>query len=134
MDLDFRVVSLSAVFAFFAGFALWPPRAVYWSELTPIFTPGGTILLVGVAAVALGAAFELLTDADLQAFAAGTVVAYVVGAVLIALLLGPESPVHLVWYALLGLCLFAGVASIAAYRRMDVEVGRLRCFDRASGE
>lgn len=122
MDLDWRDVATSAVFAFLAGVALWPPRSVYWSELAAILGGGPTILLVGVAAVALGAAFEYLTETALRPVAAGTVIAYVVGAVLIALLLGPDSPVHLVWYALLGLCLFAGVASVAMFRRMDVEV------------
>lgn len=122
MHLEWRDVALSGAFAFLAGLALWPPRAVYWAELTPIFGAGGTILLVGVAAVVLGAAFEYLTDVDLHPFAAGTASAYAVGAVAIAFVLGPDSPVHLVWYGLLALCLSSGVASVAVYRRMDVEV------------
>lgn len=122
MHLDWRGVSVSAAFALFAGLALWPPRGVYWAELAEVLGGGPTILLVGVAAVVLGVAFEYLTDVDVGDFAAGTAVAYVVGGVLVAVLLGPDSPVHLAWYALLGLCLFAGVASLAVYRRMDVEV------------
>lgn len=122
MHVDWRDVAVSAAFVFFAGLALWPPRAVYWAELTPLLGPGPTILLVGVVAVVLGVAFEYLADVDVEDVAVGAVIAYVVGASLIALLLGADSPVHLVWYALLGLCMFAGVASVAVYRRMDVEV------------
>lgn len=100
---------LSALFATFAGATLWPLGAVYWSPL------GGALSLAVVAtlAFALGAAFARVTGVRPGAFAAGGVAAYAVGMVAVEATIGPDSPVHLLLYAGLLVCLLVGVVAVA---------------------
>lgn len=110
MGSPFRIVAASAVFALLAGAALWPPRAVYWTRLGAAVGDAVALALVGLLALALGAAFTRAASVAVRPFAVGVAVAYVVGMVAIAALLAPDSPVHLVWYAVLGACLVGGAA------------------------
>jgi hypothetical protein len=73
-------------------------------------------------AVVLGTAYQFLTDVDPVAYLAGSVVAYVVGMVAIAAALAADSPVHLVQYAVLTVCLFVGFASVLVYRRGELDL------------
>jgi len=110
MPSTLRSVAVSAAFVFLVGAVLWPPRAVYWTRLAAVVGDGVTLAVVGLLALALGAAFARTTAVDARAVAAGGVVAYVVGMVLIEATLTPDSPVHFVWYAALGACLVGGAA------------------------
>lgn len=126
MTLHRRDVARSAVAAFLAGVALWPPRAVYWTRLATVAGDGVTLWVVALLAVALGAAFAWLTGADLPSFAGGGLVAYAVGMVAIDVALSPDSPAHLVWYAALLACLVGGAALRKRYERDRVSPQRSR--------
>lgn len=110
MALHRRSVAGSAVAAFLAGLALWPPRAVYWTRLAAVVGDGVTLAVVCLLAVTLGAGFQRVTGADLPSFAVGGLVAYAVGMAAIEVWLPPDSPAHLVWYAVLLACLVGGAA------------------------
>jgi hypothetical protein len=110
MGSPLRAVAASAAFALLAGAALWPPRAVYWHRLAAAVGDAVTLALVGLLALALGAAFTRVASVAVRPFVVGAAVAYVVGMGAIAALLAPDSPVHLVWYAALGACLVGGAA------------------------
>jgi hypothetical protein len=110
MPTTLRSVTASAAFALLAGAALWPPRAVYWTRLAAVVGDAVTLALVGLLDLALGAAFAWVAGVAVRPFAVGVAVAYAVGMVAIDLLLAPDSPVHLVWYAALGACLVGGAA------------------------
>jgi len=110
MALHRRAVARSAVATFLAGLALWPPRAVYWTRLEVVVGDAVTLALVALLAVGLGAVLARVVGADLPSFAVGGSVAYAVGMAAIEVWLSPDSPVHLVWYAALLVCLVAGAA------------------------
>ena len=110
MALHRRAVAGSAVAALLAGLALWPPGAVYWTRLAAVVGDGVTLVLVGLLAVALGAVLARVVGADLPSFAVGGSVGYAVGMAAIEVWLSPDSPVHLVWYAALLVCLVGGAA------------------------
>lgn len=122
MTIDWRDVVTSAAFAFLAGLVLWPPGAIYWSEVAGLVGGGPTLAMVGTAAVVLAVAFEYVADVSLPSFALGTVLAYAAGMVAILVALSPDSPVHLLWYALLAVCLFVGAVSVVVFKRGDVDV------------
>jgi hypothetical protein len=111
-SLSLRSVVASAAVVALAGLALWPPRAVYWTRLARVVGDGVTLAAVCLLALALGAAFARVTGVGVCSVAAGGVVAYVLGMVAIEAALRPESPVHLVWYAVLVGCLVGGAALV----------------------
>lgn len=108
MALQPRAVTGSAVVTFLAGLALWPPRAVYWTRLAALVGDGPTLAIVCLLAFALGMAFVWLSGVDTRSFALGGLAAYVVGMAAIEMLVRPDSPAHLVWYAALLACLVGG--------------------------
>ncbi|AXG09729.1 hypothetical protein [Haloplanus rubicundus] len=110
MALHRRSVAGSAVATFLAGLALWPPRAVYWMRLAAVVGDGVTLAVVCLLAVTFGAAFAWLTGVDVLSFAVGGGVAYAAGMVAIEVWFLPDSPAHLVWYAVLLACLVGGAA------------------------
>jgi hypothetical protein len=110
MALHRRAVAGSAVAVFLAGLALWPPRAVYWTRLAAVVGDGVALSVVCLLAAAVGAAFAWLTGVGVRPVAVGGLVAYAVGMVAIEVWLSPDSPAHLVWYAVLLVCLVGGVA------------------------
>lgn len=105
-----RTVAVSAAFAAVAGLALWPPGAVYWTAVAAAVGEAATLALVVVAALALGGAFGALTGVDVQAFAAGAALAYLLGMAAVAVARSPDSPVHLFLYGGIAVCLVAGTA------------------------
>jgi len=108
---DARAITASVVFTVVAGFALWPPRAVYWTAVAAAVGETATLALVVALAVALGAAFESVTGVGVRAFAVGAALAYLLGMATVALALSPDSPAHLVLYGAIDGCLLAGVAA-----------------------
>jgi hypothetical protein len=86
------------------------PEAVHWTRLAAVVGDGVTLSVVCLLAVTLGVAFAWLTGVDVPSFAVGGVVAYAVGMAAIEVWLSPDSPAHLVWYAVLLACLVGGVA------------------------
>ena len=110
MALHRRAVAGSAVAAVLAGLALWPPRAVYWTQIAAVVGDGVTLAVVCLLAAALGAAFAWLTGVDVPSFAVGGLLAYAAGMVAIEVWLSPDSPAHLVWYAVLLASLVGGAA------------------------
>lgn len=107
---ELRQVLSSAVFAFVAGAVLWPPGAVYWTAVAAVVGDGVALAAVGVLAVLLGAAFARTTAVDLSRVAAGGVLAYVAGMVVVDVGFEPESPGHYVLYGGLLVALVAGAA------------------------
>jgi hypothetical protein len=103
---DRRDAAASALFAFLAGVALWPPRAVYWTALAAVVGDGPTLAVVA----ALAAAFVRATGVAVVDLARGVLLAYVVGMAAIEATIRPDSPVHLVGYGALAACLVAGGA------------------------
>ena len=110
MRSPLRTVAASAAFVFLAELVLWPPRAVYWTRLAAVVGDGFTLVFVGLVALSLGVVFAWITGVAVQPFALGAFAAYVVGMIAIEVVLTPNSPVHLVWYAALSTCLVGGVA------------------------
>lgn len=97
-------------FAFVAGYALWPPRNVYWDV---IFSGDGGILLIALLlflSLLLGAVFGAITGIRLTTFVSGGCIAYFVGMWLIERVLDPISPVHFIGYGVLLVGLVVGVA------------------------
>ncbi|MGM0372649.1 MAG: hypothetical protein ACQEQJ_09145 [Halobacteriota archaeon] len=108
MHRTFREAALGWAFVLLAGWALWPPRAVYWSALAEVAGAPLTLLLVGALAVGLGFAVGFLRGVAVRPFVAGALLAYGSGMLAIEVVVRPESPVHLLLYgALLG-CLVGG--------------------------
>ncbi|WP_049929981.1 hypothetical protein [Halosimplex carlsbadense] len=105
-----RTVAVSAVFAAVAGLALWPPGGVYWTAVAAAVGETATLALVVVAALALSGAFGALTGVGVRAFAVGAALAYLLGMAAIAVAISPDSPVHLLLYGGIAVCLVAGVA------------------------
>ncbi|WP_254763845.1 hypothetical protein [Natrinema marinum] len=103
-------VAASAVLAFVAGFALWPPRHVYWSRVANALGEPLTLALVVVLAVIVGSGAVALLEVRFAEFAAGGLIAYVAGMALIAIVIEPISPVHLVLYGGLLACFVLGAA------------------------
>jgi hypothetical protein len=110
MGRQLRAVARSAVVAFVAGLALWPPRAVYWKRLAGLVGDGVTLVVVLLVALGVGVAVTWLSGVGVRSFAGGGLVAYAVGMVAIEVALSPDGPAHLVWYAALLCCFVAGVA------------------------
>ena len=102
------VASGVAVFAF--GYLLWPPGRVYWTAVSDAI--GGTLTLVVVAGVAIAFGFLLRRATPIRpaAFAAGGLLAYLLGTVLIESTTTPDSPVHRYWYGFLLLATIVGHA------------------------
>ncbi|GAB6862255.1 hypothetical protein ACFR97_13365 [Haloplanus litoreus] len=114
-----REVAGSAAFALLSGLVLWPPGDVYWRRLAALVGDGPTLGVVLLAAVALGVGFASVTAVGVWRFLAGGTVAYVVGMAAVEAVSTPDSPVHLVWYGGILVCLVAGVA----LRRRAIGVG-----------
>ncbi|WP_459193363.1 hypothetical protein [Halosimplex sp. J119] len=115
---DARGVAASAAFTAAAGIALWPPRAVYWTAVAERIGDVPTLAVVIAAAIALGGAFAIVSDVRPREFAAGAALAYVLGMAAIAVVIAPESPVHLGLYGGIALCLVAGAVA-ATLRSTD---------------
>jgi hypothetical protein len=86
------------------------PEAVHWTRLAAVVGDGVTLSVVCLLAVTLGVAFAWLTDVDVPSFAVGGLLAYAVDMAAIEVWLSPDSPAHLVWYAVLLVCLVGGAA------------------------
>ncbi|SEQ33232.1 hypothetical protein [Natrinema salaciae] len=110
-------VAASAVLAFVAGVALWPPRHVYWVRVSSVLGESLTLGAVGVLAVIVGVVAVALLELRLSAFVGGVLLAYAVGMALIAVVLEPISPVHLVLYGGLIACFVLG--AVITTRRRD---------------
>lgn len=103
-------VVIGGVFAFVAGYALWPPRNVYWGV---IFGGDGGILLIALLMflpLLLGAVFGAITGIRLTTFVSGGGIAYLVGMWLIERVYDPISPVHFIGYGVLLVGFIVGVA------------------------
>lgn len=101
-------VLLSWILVLVVGIGLWPPRAVYWESVATHIGDGPTLLIVGVVALLVGVAIHWATSITLYSFVIGSIAAYVSGMAAIAVVLEPDSPVHLVLYAAILLCLIGG--------------------------
>lgn len=121
MDLDVRGVAVSAVAVFVAGLALWPPGSIYWSEVAGDLGGGPTLALVGTVAVVFGVVVASVLDVEMTSFGGGTVLAFA-GLATVATLSSPDPPVYVVWYGLLGICVFVGATAVLVYRRGSVEL------------
>lgn len=128
MPATVRDVLTSAFFVLAAMTALWPPRAVYWERVSAVVGDGPTLVLVGVVAVGLGGVFARLTGVSSRSFATGTVLAYATGMVAITPVLSPDSPAHLVWYAVLAVAILAGATV------WHVHAGRVDLLGRSASE
>jgi len=100
----------AATVALLAGLLLWPPGAVYWTGVADALGDGATLALVSTLALVLGAWFARTSAFALVHIFVGSVIAYGLGMVAIESLLRPDSPAHLVWYAILLACLLGGAA------------------------
>ena len=120
MALAYRDVLVSGLFALAALAVLWPPGAVYWTRVANVLGNGPTLAIVGVVATGLAVAFARVTDVGVRRFALGTSAAVIAVTVGIALLLSPDSPVHVFLYAALAGCLVAGVALWRHADRLDL--------------
>ncbi|MFC7140752.1 hypothetical protein ACFQMA_13090 [Halosimplex aquaticum] len=113
--MNARATGISAVFAAVAGAALWPPQAVYWTAVAERIGEAPTLAVVIAVAVGLGGAFATIADIRPQEFAIGAATAYGLGMAAIAVVIAPDSPVHLGLYGGILLCLVAG--AVGAGRR-----------------
>jgi len=111
-DTESRSAEIAAAtaLALVAGLLLWPPGAVYWSDVANVLGDGVTLALVSTLAVVLGAWFARTAAFALVHIFVGGVIAYGLGMVAIEVLLQPNSPAHLVWYGALLACLLGGAA------------------------
>lgn len=91
----------SAAITLVLGLALWPPEAVYWTALADRVGDPPTLALVALLSIGLGAWLARTTEFGPGVVLGGGVLAYAVGMVGIEVALAPNSPVHLVWYAIL---------------------------------
>ena len=98
-------------------FGLWPPGAVYWTAVAAVLGEAPTLFAVALLAVGLGAWFGRTTAIPPAHLLAGALLAYAVGMLAIEWLLAPDSPAHLVLYALLLGGLLAGAALWWSARR-----------------
>ena len=108
MGKDLREIALSWIFVLLVGWILWPPRAVYWQSLAKYVGDPLTLLTVGILALGSGFAFVHLTTVQARPLVAGAGLAYLSGMVVIETVLAPDSPVHLILYGGLLLCLVSG--------------------------
>lgn len=106
-------VAGSALFALVVGAVLWPPGAVYWTALAAVVGDGPTLAVVALLGAGAGAAFVRGTGVSWHDLTRGALVAYVVGMAAIEAGMTPDSPVHLVGYGALAVCLVGGGAVAA---------------------
>lgn len=104
-------IAVGGLLAAVGGALIWPPRYVYWTAVADVVGAPVTLLLVAGICVGLGAAVGLFAPISPRNFAGGGLVAYLVGMVLIESILAPESPVHLMLYGGVLVCLVVGVAA-----------------------
>ncbi|PCR90797.1 hypothetical protein [Natrinema ejinorense] len=109
-------VLVCSLLAFVVGYALWPPRHVYWEGVARVIGEPLTLALVGLLAVGVGLVAGGLLEFSIVEFVAGGVIAYAAGMALIEYVLTTDSPVHFLLYGVLLLCFSLGV-SIGAFRR-----------------
>jgi len=111
-DAEARLAEIAAatVFSIMSGLLIWPPGAVYWTDVANALGDGITLTLVSTLAVVLGAWFARTSAFALVHIFVGGVIAYGLGMAAIAVLLHPTSPAHLVWYGALLACLLGGAA------------------------
>lgn len=107
---EVKEVVLSGVFAFVAGFCLWPPRRNYWASLLGPSSGYIAIAVVILLSILLGTGFEQITDVRLLSFVVGGIIAYIVGMWWIEIEMEPISPVHLILYGVVLIGLVGGVA------------------------
>lgn len=115
-------VAAATAFVLVAGFALWPPRGVYWTGVADVVGEGPTLVLVVALAAGLGAWFVRTAAFAVRHLVAGGLLAYVAGMAAIEVVLAPDGPAHLVWYGVLLAALVAGGLGWATVER----VGRSR--------
>ena len=108
MQKTLREAALSWVFVLLGGWVLWPPRAVYWQTLAEYVGDPLTLLVVGILAVGFGFIFVHVTTVQMRPFVAGSVLSYLTGMLAIKAVLAPDSPVHLILYGGLLLCIDSG--------------------------
>lgn len=109
-DTETRIAEIAAASALVLtlGLLLWPPSAVYWERLAASIGEDATLAFVCLLAGGLGAWVERTSGFALAHVLGGCLLAYGTGMVAIEVLLRPDSPAHLVWYAVLGACLLGG--------------------------
>lgn len=108
-----KEIAVSGVFAFVAGFFVWPPRYNYWASLYDAFGISSDYVLLAVMllfSILLGAGFERITDVRLLNFVVGGLIAYLIGMWWIEREMEPISPVHLILYGVVLVGFVAGVA------------------------
>jgi hypothetical protein len=108
MNFSSRDITVSWLFVFVAGVALWPPGAVYWEAVAAVIGNALTLAVVGVAAGTLAALFVWKTEIGLLPYTLGSVLAYACWIVGIERTMTPDSPVHFIWYGGLLGCFLAG--------------------------
>ncbi|WP_132057904.1 hypothetical protein [Halorussus amylolyticus] len=111
MSRDVPEILLSGILAFVVGYLIWPPRRVYWTAVSDVVGVPVTLLLVAGVCVGVGVVVCLFASISPRNFAGGGLVAYLVGMVLIESILVPDSPVHLLLYGGVLVCLVVGVAA-----------------------
>jgi len=104
-----RLLVASAL-AFVVGYALWPPRHVYWLSVATVVGEGVVLALVAVLASLVGMGVTTVLEYSSREFVVGGLVAYAVGMALIELVFATDSPVHFLLYGGFLLCYSLGVA------------------------
>ncbi|MFD1564822.1 hypothetical protein ACFR99_14880 [Haloarchaeobius amylolyticus] len=110
-----RVLATSLL-AFVVGYALWPPRHVYWLPVAAVVGEGVTLAFIAFLAVVAGTGVATVLEYSVEEFVVGGLVAYAVGMALVEAVFETDSPVHFLLYGGLFLCYGLGVA-IGASRR-----------------
>ncbi|WP_135822140.1 hypothetical protein [Halostella litorea] len=119
MERTGNEVVTAVLVALAAGYVLWPPGHVYWTEVADAVGEPATLAAVALLAGAVGGAVAASTGAAPASLALGGGIAYVVGMALIETLVTPDSPVHFVLYAALLVCWLAGAAVATRIRRRE---------------
>ena len=110
-----RVLATSLL-AFVVGYALWPPRHVYWLSVAAVVGEGVVLALVALLAAVVGMGAATVLKYSIGEFVVGGLIAYAVGMVLVEAVFATDSPVHFLLYGGLALCYGLGIA-IGASRR-----------------
>lgn len=114
-------VLVAAAFVLAVGVVLWPPRNVYWTVVSETVGQTATLVTVAVLALVAGAWFARTAAFALTHLVVGALGAYLAGMAAIEVLLTPDSPAHLVWYAILLGSLLGGAVFWTVVERFVLE-------------
>lgn len=101
-------VVASALAFLLAGYALWPPGDVYWTSVAARIGDAATMAVVLALAAGVGAGVGTVSDVDFEHLAVGGGIAYAVGMAVVEIATSPDSPVHLILYGGLLVCMLLG--------------------------